>query len=175
VGVSEILAQIDQEIAQLQHARALLVARQPLRRRKQRRPPPRNLQEEAEPFPEGRKRIAEAVKPGVLGQSRGRRHRQTDLKHLNKMAGSRPGHLFFTRYRSRVLRLDRISPGDSTHPHALVHQCRQLLGRSSEWGKCCRSGRSTVCGSRKRTANCRFFRPHGVIPSNWKHSPRRLV
>jgi hypothetical protein len=65
VGVSEILAQIDREIAQLQHARALLagkataapkkavgapVAKKATRKKK------RNL------TPEGRKRIAEAVK-----------------------------------------------------------------------------------------------------------------
>lgn len=64
MGVSEILAQIDQEIAQLQHARALLAgnaaparkkaaaasaAKEPARKK-------RNLS------PEGRKRIAEAVK-----------------------------------------------------------------------------------------------------------------
>jgi hypothetical protein len=64
VGVSEILLQIDREIAQLRHARALLAgkaaptskkakaapaARKPARKK-------RNLS------PEGRKRIAEAVK-----------------------------------------------------------------------------------------------------------------
>jgi hypothetical protein len=64
VGVSEILAQIDREIAQLQQARALLsggsvkthkkaaavpAARKPVKKK-------RNL------TPEGRKRIAEAVK-----------------------------------------------------------------------------------------------------------------
>lgn len=67
MGVSEILAQIDREIAQLQHARALLagkgrtapkkaaalplpVAKKAAKKKK------RNL------TPEGRKRIAEAVK-----------------------------------------------------------------------------------------------------------------
>jgi len=65
VGVSEILAQIDKEIAQLQQARALLgggaapapkkaaaapAAKKPVKKKK------RNLS------PEGRKRIAEAVK-----------------------------------------------------------------------------------------------------------------
>jgi hypothetical protein len=65
VGVSDILTQIDREIAQLQHARALLAgkaatatkrakatgaATKPGRKKK------RNLS------PEGRKRIAEAVK-----------------------------------------------------------------------------------------------------------------
>jgi hypothetical protein len=64
VGVSEILAQIDREIAQLQQARALLsgepaktpkkaavvpAAKKPIKKK-------RNL------TPEGRKRIAEAVK-----------------------------------------------------------------------------------------------------------------
>jgi hypothetical protein len=62
VGLSDILTQIDREIAQLQHARALLAgkaakkdkaapaARKPGKKKK------RNL------TPEGRKRIAEAVK-----------------------------------------------------------------------------------------------------------------
>ena len=65
MGVSEILAQIDKEIAQLQQARALLgggaapapkkaaaapAAKKPVKKKK------RNLS------PEGRKRIAEAVK-----------------------------------------------------------------------------------------------------------------
>lgn len=65
MGVSEILAQIDREIAHLQHARALIageavsatkkakatpVAKKPGKKKK------RNL------TPEGRKRIAEAVK-----------------------------------------------------------------------------------------------------------------
>ena len=62
MGVSDILKQIDQEIAQLQHARALLAGKEakkgnttpaaskPGKKKK------RNL------TPEGRKRIAEAVK-----------------------------------------------------------------------------------------------------------------
>jgi hypothetical protein len=65
VGVSEILSQIDREIAQLEHARALLAgktngavritkaasaAKKPVKKKK------RNL------TPEGRKRIADAVK-----------------------------------------------------------------------------------------------------------------
>jgi hypothetical protein len=64
VGVSEILIQIDREIAQLQHARALLggkvapatkkVAAAPAAKKKAKKK--RNL------TPEGRKRIAEAVK-----------------------------------------------------------------------------------------------------------------
>jgi hypothetical protein len=67
VGVSEILAQIDKEIAQLQQARSLLggkaakapkkaaaapAVKKPVKKRKKKR----NL------TPEGRKRIAEAVK-----------------------------------------------------------------------------------------------------------------
>ncbi|MGA3262899.1 MAG: hypothetical protein ABSC47_02510 [Terracidiphilus sp.] len=60
MGVSEILSQIDREIAQLQRARSLLggmaaaapAAKKSVRRRKKKR----NL------TPEGRKRIAEAVK-----------------------------------------------------------------------------------------------------------------
>jgi hypothetical protein len=67
VGVSEILAQIDKEIAQLQQVRSLLggkvakapkkaaaapAAKKPAKKRKKKR----NL------TPEGRKRIAEAVK-----------------------------------------------------------------------------------------------------------------
>jgi hypothetical protein len=58
VGVSEILAQIDREIAQLQRARALLNgATAPSRRAaKGKVAKKRNL------TPEGRKRIAEAVK-----------------------------------------------------------------------------------------------------------------
>jgi Tfp pilus assembly protein PilP len=67
VGVSEILAQIDQEIAQLQQARALLAGNSaPKVKRGPGRPPKsaavpaakkkRNL------TPEGRRRIAEAVK-----------------------------------------------------------------------------------------------------------------
>jgi hypothetical protein len=64
VGVSEILAQIDREIAQLQQARALLggaakakakkVAAAPVAKKAAKKK--RNL------TPEGRKRIAEAVK-----------------------------------------------------------------------------------------------------------------
>ena len=67
MGVSEILAQIDREIAQLQHARSVLggkaapkakkaaaapTAKKTVKRRKKKR----NL------TPEGRKRIAEAVR-----------------------------------------------------------------------------------------------------------------
>jgi pyruvate/2-oxoglutarate dehydrogenase complex dihydrolipoamide acyltransferase (E2) component len=67
VGVSEILAQIDREIAQLQHARSVLggkaapaakkAAKAPAAKKTgKRRKKKRNL------TPEGRKRIAEAVK-----------------------------------------------------------------------------------------------------------------
>jgi hypothetical protein len=65
VGVSEILAQIDREIAHLQHARALLEgkavsatnkAKATSAAKKSGRKKKRNL------TPEGRKRIAEAVK-----------------------------------------------------------------------------------------------------------------
>ena len=65
MGVSEILSQIDKEIAQLQHARALLAGKASSATKKTKTPPAtakpakkkkRNLS------PEGRKRIAEAVK-----------------------------------------------------------------------------------------------------------------
>jgi len=67
VGVSEILAQIDREIAQLQHARFVLggkvapaakkaAAAPAAKKAGKRRKKKRNL------TPEGRKRIAEAVK-----------------------------------------------------------------------------------------------------------------
>jgi hypothetical protein len=65
VGVSEILAQIDREIAQLQHAKALLTGKPAVEKKKTKAAPAtkkaaakktRNLS------PEGRKRIAEAVK-----------------------------------------------------------------------------------------------------------------
>jgi hypothetical protein len=63
VGVSEILAQIDREIAQLQHARALLgggSAGAPKKRPG--RPPKKALKKKRNLTPEGRRRIAEAVK-----------------------------------------------------------------------------------------------------------------
>ena len=66
MGVSEILAQIDREIAQLQHARSVLggkaapaakkAAAAPTAKTGKKRKKKRNL------TPEGRKRIAEAVK-----------------------------------------------------------------------------------------------------------------
>ena len=54
MGVSEILAQIDREIAQLQHARSVLGGKAAPAAKKRKKK--RNL------TPEGRKRIAEAVK-----------------------------------------------------------------------------------------------------------------
>jgi hypothetical protein len=65
VGVSEILTQIDHEIAQLQHARSLLAGKAASAKKKVKAAPvarkaakkkKRNLS------PEGRKRIADAVK-----------------------------------------------------------------------------------------------------------------
>jgi hypothetical protein len=57
MALSDILASIDREIGQLQQARALLSgAAAPPAKRKAGRPKKRNLS------PEGRKRIAEAVK-----------------------------------------------------------------------------------------------------------------
>ena len=65
MGVSEILIEIDREIAQLQHARALLAGKAAAATKKTKAAPAakkpakkkkRNLS------PEGRKRIAEAVK-----------------------------------------------------------------------------------------------------------------
>jgi hypothetical protein len=63
VGVSEILAQIDREIAQLQHARALLGG-SPAAPPKKRvgRPPKKAMKKKRNLSPEGRRRIAEAVK-----------------------------------------------------------------------------------------------------------------
>jgi hypothetical protein len=66
MGISEIVEQIDREIAQLQHARALLAGKPAVTRKKGgsvsapakpgKRKKKRNL------TPEGRKRIAEAVR-----------------------------------------------------------------------------------------------------------------
>ena len=63
MGVSEILAQIDREIAQLQQARALLggpaaSSRKPLAGA----PAKKTVKKKRNLTPEGRKRIAEAVK-----------------------------------------------------------------------------------------------------------------
>jgi hypothetical protein len=63
VGVSEILAQIDQEIAQLQHARALLVGKATSAPKKAAAPAAKKpAKKKRNLSPEGRKRIAEAVK-----------------------------------------------------------------------------------------------------------------
>jgi hypothetical protein len=63
VGVSEILAQIDQEIAQLQHARALLVGKATAAPKKAAVPAAKKpAKKKRNLSPEGRKRIAEAVK-----------------------------------------------------------------------------------------------------------------
>lgn len=63
MGVSEILAQIDREIAQLQHARSLLggsTAAPPKKRVG--RPPKKAIKKKRNLSPEGRRRIAEAVR-----------------------------------------------------------------------------------------------------------------
>ena len=64
MGVSEILAEIDREIAQLQHARSLLsggrIAAKP--KRGPGRPPKKAAKKKRNLTPEGRRRIAEAVK-----------------------------------------------------------------------------------------------------------------
>lgn len=63
MGVSEIIAQIDREIAQLQHARALLgggLAAKP--KRGPGRPPKKAIKKKRNLTPEGRRRIAEAVR-----------------------------------------------------------------------------------------------------------------
>jgi len=62
VGVSEILAQIDLEIAQLQHARALLGGKAAAGSRKSAPAARKPLKKKRNLTPEGRKRIAEAVK-----------------------------------------------------------------------------------------------------------------
>jgi hypothetical protein len=62
VGVSEILAQIDREIAQLQRARALLGGGPAPKTSKAAAPSPRKIKKKRNLTPEGRKRIAEAVK-----------------------------------------------------------------------------------------------------------------
>jgi hypothetical protein len=64
VGVSEILAQIDREIAQLQEARALLGGGSGAGRRKSVAAPAakKSAKKKRNLTPEGRKRIAEAVK-----------------------------------------------------------------------------------------------------------------
>ena len=64
MGVSEILAQIDREIAQLQEARALLGGGSGAGRRKSVAAPAakKSAKKKRNLTPEGRKRIAEAVK-----------------------------------------------------------------------------------------------------------------
>ncbi len=64
MGVSEILAQIDTEIAQLQEARALLGGGSGAGRRKSVAAPAakKSAKKKRNLTPEGRKRIAEAVK-----------------------------------------------------------------------------------------------------------------
>lgn len=64
MGVSEILAQIDREIAQLQQARALLagkVAKAP-KKAAAAAPAKKTVKKKRNLTPEGRKRIAEAVR-----------------------------------------------------------------------------------------------------------------
>jgi hypothetical protein len=61
VGLSEILSQIDREIAVLQQARALL-AGSGSKTRKSAAPAPKPAKKKRLLTPEGRKRIAEAVK-----------------------------------------------------------------------------------------------------------------
>ena len=64
MGVQEILAQIDREIAQLQHARALLAGKTaPAAKKTKAAPAARKpAKKKRNLSPEGRKRIAEAVK-----------------------------------------------------------------------------------------------------------------
>jgi conjugal transfer/entry exclusion protein len=65
VGVSEILVEIDHEIAQLQQARALLAGRAPAAAPKKAAAaakPAKKGKKKRHLTPEGRKRIAEAVK-----------------------------------------------------------------------------------------------------------------
>jgi hypothetical protein len=63
MGISEILAQIDREIAQLQQARALLSGKVATKVKKAAAAPaPKKTAKKRNLSPEGRKRIAEAVK-----------------------------------------------------------------------------------------------------------------
>lgn len=62
MGVSEILAQIDHEIAQLQRARALLNGSSKGKLNKSAGPGRKGTGKKRRLTPEGRKRIAEAVK-----------------------------------------------------------------------------------------------------------------
>jgi hypothetical protein len=66
VGVREILTQIDREIAQLKHARVLLAGKTaPAKKKKKAKPAPalkKAVKKKRNLSPEGRRRIAEAVK-----------------------------------------------------------------------------------------------------------------
>ena len=62
MGVSEILAQLDREIAHLQQARALLAGSAATNHKKFRARTTRKTAKKRNLTPEGRKRIAEAVK-----------------------------------------------------------------------------------------------------------------
>jgi hypothetical protein len=65
VGVSDILAQIDREIAQLQHARSLLGGASAAKPKRGPGRPPKKataIKKKRNLTPEGRRRIAEAVK-----------------------------------------------------------------------------------------------------------------
>jgi hypothetical protein len=62
VGVSDILVQIDREIAQLQQARALLAGAPSAKTRRGPLGAGRAVRKKRHLTPEGRKRIAEAVK-----------------------------------------------------------------------------------------------------------------
>lgn len=62
MGVSEILVQIDREIAQLQHARSLLSGKAASATKKTTAPAAKKSKKKRNLTPEGRKRIAEAVK-----------------------------------------------------------------------------------------------------------------
>jgi hypothetical protein len=70
VGVSEILAQIDREIAQLQQARALLDGASATKTKKTAQVGKRGRRKKRNLTPEGRKRIAEAVKRRWAEQKR---------------------------------------------------------------------------------------------------------
>lgn len=62
MGVSEILAQLDREIAQLQQARALLAGASITKHKRTATPAASKRAKKRNLTPEGRKRIAEAVK-----------------------------------------------------------------------------------------------------------------
>lgn len=62
MGVSDIVAQIDREIAQLQQARALLVGGVTSAGKRTVFVAPKTVKKQRNLTPEGRKRIAEAVK-----------------------------------------------------------------------------------------------------------------